>query len=231
VLGTELLEAKLQALRMQLNPHFLFNTLNTISALIHDDPSMADRMVVRLGDLLRRTLEHRDAHEVPLRDELSFLRDYLAIEQARFGDRLTATIDVAPETESLYVPFLLLQPLVENAIRHGIEPREEPGHVTVTARRDGNQLELRVVDNGDGLADAAGAPPSEGIGLANTRTRLAYLYEDEHSLELRNGSRGGLEVRVRIPCRTAARPYQPRIKIIAGREASRPDGKCCPNHG
>ena len=212
-LATELVQARLQALKMQINPHFLFNTLNTISALVHDDPNAADRMVVRLSDLLRRTLDRGETQEVPLREEVEFLRSYLEIEQTRFGDRLAVDIRVEPDTQDLMVPFLLLQPLVENAIRHGIEPREEPGHIEVRARRDGDRLELRVKDNGDGLPDA---PAREGIGLANVRSRLMHLYDEEASIDLANNS--GLEVRIRLPVRTKSEPFCPKVIIMSRRD-------------
>jgi two-component sensor histidine kinase len=200
-LQQQLVEARLQALRMQINPHFLFNTLNTVSALIHDNPHAADRMVVRLSELLRRTLDHGETQEIALREEIEFLKGYLEIEEARFGDRLAVELRVEPGTEDLLVPYLLLQPLVENAIRHGIEPREEPGRIEISVRRDGDRLELRVKDNGDGIAHKR-----EGIGLSNTRWRLAHLYPDNFSFDLINGTSGGLEARIRIPCRATPAP-------------------------
>ena len=133
-LATELVQARLQALRMQINPHFLFNTLNTISALIHENPDAAERMIVRLSELLRRTLDRGDVQEVPLREELEFLKSYLEIEQMRFPDRHTVTFDIEPKTTELLVPHLILQPLVENALRHGIMPREEAGRIEISAR-------------------------------------------------------------------------------------------------
>ncbi len=229
-LATELVQARLQALRMQINPHFLFNTLNTISALIHDNPNAADKMVVRLSKLLRRTLDRGETQEVPLREEIEFLKGYLEIEQTRFGNRLGVEISVAPEVEHLMVPHLILQPLVENAIRHGIEPREEPGRVVVTARRDGDRLELSVRDNGDGLAAPDAGRPQGGIGLSNTRSRLAHLYGADYSFDLTNGPGGGLEARIRIPCRTTAQPFSSRLCIIPADQcptSEPPDASCC----
>lgn len=214
-LATELVQARLQALRMQINPHFFFNTLNTIAALIHDDPHAADRMIVRLSDLLRRSIDRAETQEVPLREEIDFLRSYLDIEQTRFGDRLTVNIEVEPGTEDLMVPFLVLQPLVENAIRHGIEPREEPGHIEIRARRAGHQLELLVKDNGDGLP---AEPAREGIGLTNTRSRLMHLYDEEADFELNNMPGGGLEVRIRIPARATTEPFRPKVVIVSRRD-------------
>jgi two-component system, LytTR family, sensor kinase len=220
-LATELVQARLQALRMQLNPHFLFNTLNTISALIHDNPEAADRMIVRLSELLRRTLDRGDVQEVPLREELEFLRSYLEIEQMRFPDRLTVTFDIEPKTQELLVPQLILQPLVENALRHGILPREEAGRVEISARVvDGQHLELKVRDNGSGLPAANGSPGREGIGLQNVRSRLAQLYGAAQQLEIGNASTGGVEARLRIPCCTIPRSQAPRLVVMSATEAS-----------
>jgi len=219
-LATELVQARLQALRMQLNPHFLFNTLNTISALIHENPDAADRMIVRLSELLRRTLDRGDVQEVPLREELEFLRSYLDIEQMRFPDRLTVTFDIEPKTQELLVPQLILQPLVENALRHGILPREEAGRVEISARVvDGQHLELRVRDNGNGLPAANGSPGREGIGLQNVRSRLAQLYGAAQQLQIGNAATGGVEARIRIPCSTIPRSPAPRLVVVSATEA------------
>ncbi len=204
-LTTELVQARLDALRMQLNPHFLFNTLHTISALIHEQPATADRMVVRLSELLRQTLDRADVHEVPLRQELAFLEGYLDIEKTRFRERLTVDLRIEPAALDCAVPFLLLQPLVENAIRHGIEPREANGRIEITARRAGGQLELSVSDNGPGLTEPAADRAREGVGLSNTRSRLAHLYGGEQGLELASAPGGGLRVNLRLPCRPCAR--------------------------
>ncbi len=203
-LQRQLAEAKLDALRMQLNPHFLFNTLHAISSLIHDDPEKADRVVVGLSQLLRLSLDHSDAHEVPLRQELAFLDRYLEIEQTRFGDRLGVEIDVPANLLGAMVPCLILQPLVENAIRHGIETREDSGRVTIRARRLGERVELVVADNGPGLVANGGALPREGIGLSNTRSRLRHLYGEEQQLTLSNVPGGGLQVSLVIPCHVYA---------------------------
>lgn len=219
-LATELVQARLQALRMQINPHFLFNTLNTISALIHENPDAADRMIVRLSELFRRTLDRGDVHEVPLREELEFLRGYLEIEQMRFPERLTVTFDIEPKTQDLFVPHLLLQPLVENALRHGILPREEAGRVEISARIvEGPQLELKVRDNGNGLAPANGTPGREGIGLRNIRSRLAQLYGDAQQFAIGNASDGGVEARVRMPCCTIPRSQAPPVVVLSATEA------------
>jgi len=221
-LATELVQARLQALRMQINPHFLFNTLNTISALIHENPDDADRMIVRLSELLRRTLDRGDVQEVPLREEIEFLKSYLEIEQMRFPDRLTVTFDIEPKTNELLVPHLILQPLVENALRHGIMPREEAGRIEISARiAEGQHLELKVRDNGNGLSPTNGTPEREGIGLKNVRSRLAQLYGGAQEFTLGNASGGGVEARIRIPCCTIPRSQAPRVVVMSATEASK----------
>jgi len=186
---------------MQLNPHFLFNSLHSISALMHLDVEAADRMMVRLSDLLRAALETSDAQEVTLRAELKFLQSYLEIEQIRFGSRLTVKMDVAPETLDARVPNLILQPLLENAIRHGIEPHAKPGRIELRAQCVNGQLTLDVSDNGAGVKDTHAV--SEGVGLSNTRARLRTLYGEAHRFELGNRPDGGLRVRLAIPFRRA----------------------------
>lgn len=200
-LETRLAQAELDSLRMQLHPHFLFNTLNSISVLMAEDVRAARRMLTRLSDLLRKSLENKGAHEVSLRDELEFLESYLEIEQTRFQDRLTVLWQVEAAALDARVPNLILQPLVENAIRHGIAPRASAGVVEIRARRENGMVELQVNDNGSGLG--AGAPETlmKGIGLANTRARLEQLYGAAHRFELGAGERGGLAVTIAIPFR------------------------------
>jgi signal transduction histidine kinase len=215
-LAAELVQARLQALRMQINPHFLFNTLNSISALIHQNPADADRMIVRLSELLRRTLDQGDTQEVPLREEIEFLKIYLEIEQVRFQERLSVGFNIEPGALELLVPHLILQPLVENAIRHGIEPREQPGRIEITARFvNGDTLELIVRDNGNGLPETGGAKSREGIGLANVRSRLAHLYGTAHEFQIGPADGGGVEVRVRIPCCVMPRGKGPRVVVLS----------------
>ena len=194
-------QAQLQALKMQLHPHFLFNALHSISALVHTDAEAADRMIARLGDFLRLTLETSATQEVPLRQELEFLNCYLDIERVRFHDRLTTRVEVEPQALNCRVPNLILQPLVENAIRHGIALRSTPGRVEVRAARRGGVLRLEVGDNGPGLpADEAHiTSDGHGVGLANTHARLAQLYGSGYSLEMTNDPRGGLLVSIEIP--------------------------------
>jgi len=204
-LQRELVVARLDALRMQLNPHFLFNTLHAISALIHEDPEAADRMVARLSELLRLSLDQSKPQEVPLSEEIAFLDRYLEIESTRFGDRLKIEKHIEPGAEEAIVPFLVLQPLVENAIRHGIEPREDPGHISIGAHRHNGMLELSVIDNGVGLSGEPAARAREGIGLSNTRSRLSHLYGTEFRFDLATIAAGGLEARITIPYRCKAK--------------------------
>lgn len=200
-LEKRLTEAKLQALQMQLNPHFLFNTLHAISSLMHQNVDAADRMLARLSDLLRYALESSNSQEVPLRKELDFLTRYLEIEQARFGERLQVRLQIDPAVMDAKVPNLILQPLVENAIKHGIEPHARPGIVELRAQKDDGTLRLEVEDNGEGFQPAK--PAGFGVGLSNTRARLEQLYGNNHRLEMVNGARGGLLVRLSIPWRPA----------------------------
>jgi len=194
-------QAQLQALKMQLHPHFLFNALHSISALVHTDAEAADRMIARLGDFLRLTLETSATQEVPLRQELEFLNCYLDIERVRFNDRLTTRVEVEPQALNCRVPNLILQPIVENAIRHGIALRSAPGRVEVRAERRGGVLRLEVCDNGPGLPpdEAHVTSDGHGVGLANTHARLAQLYGAGYSLEMTNDPRGGLLVSIELP--------------------------------
>ncbi len=217
-LEASLASARLQVLRSQLNPHFLFNALNAISTLVHTQPRAADEMIATLSQLLRLSLETFDEPEIPLRRELELVDCYLEIEQVRFGDRLTVHRDVDPRTWDAWVPTLLLQPLVENAVRHGIEPRRGPGRVTLHARRLGDRLLLRVEDDGVGLdvppTSAVGLGVSRehrGIGLGNTRTRLQELYGRDHRFELGPGSNGGCRVEIEIPWRPTASRLRPEL--------------------
>src|SRR5438093_3414022 len=217
-LATGLVRTRLEVLRMQLNPHFLFNTLHAISALIHENPDDADRIVARLSDLLRVSLDQSDTQEVPLRQELSFLERYLEIERTRFQDRLSVELEVDAGLDDVLVPSLILQPLVENAIRHGIEPREDTGRVRIAARRLDGMLELKVSDNGPGLPESEIAPSREGVGLSNTRSRLSHLYGANHRFELTPAFGGGLEARLLIPCRTEAGECNPKVLIVSQAE-------------
>lgn len=196
-LEKHLTEARLQSLLRQLKPHFLFNTLNGIASLMHSDVNAADKMLVRLSELLRLTMHHPGQPLTKLRDEIAFIEKYLEIERIRFRDRLTARVDAEAAVLDAEVPSLILQPLVENAIRHGIEPRPGAGRVEIGATRDGGRLLLTVRDNGVG--QPSGGFTREGIGLANTRARLRELYGEKHEFTLANHPEGGLEIRLLIP--------------------------------
>jgi signal transduction histidine kinase len=199
-LETRLAEAQLQALQRQLHPHFLFNTLHTISALMHRDIDAADSMLARLSDLLRLTLDRIGVQAVLLKEELEFLGKYLEIERSRFGDRLAVDFDIDPETFDAWVPNLILQPLVENAIRHGIGPRIGGGRLVIAARRTGDRLWLLVRDDGPGLSEARLNAFNKGrVGLTNTRSRLRHLYGDAHRFEFHEPADGGLAVTIEIP--------------------------------
>jgi signal transduction histidine kinase len=196
-LETQLAQAQLRTLRVQLQPHFLFNTLNAISALALADPHQARLMISRLSDLLRLTLEERHALEVPLAHELELLRCYLDIQQVRFQDRLSTQMDVEADTLHAAVPSMILQPLVENALRHGLLDKPEPGRLQILGRREGAQLYLRVDDDGLGLPEGM----SEGLGLGNTRARLRMLFGEAASVALARRDGGGTRVELRFPFR------------------------------
>jgi two-component system, LytTR family, sensor kinase len=198
-LQMRLAEAQLQALQRQLHPHFLFNTLHTISALMHRDTEAADTMLARLSDLLRLTLDRLGIQEVPLKEELEFLEKYLEIERTRFGDRLTVQMEIEPETLDVCVPNLILQPLVENAIRHGIAPKVGGGRLQIVARRTGDRLWLMVRDTGPGLTQAKLDAFNSGVGVSNTRSRLEHLYPGAHRFDFHEPSDGGLAVTIELP--------------------------------
>ena len=202
-LEAQLAQAQLQALKMQLHPHFLFNTLHSISALVHKNADAADKMIARLGDFLRLTLENSGAQEVSLQEELEFLKCYLEIERIRFQDRLTVQMEIEPQALDARLPNLILQPIVENAIRHGISPRTSPGRIEIEARRVNGALQVQVTDNGPGLSSDSntGSIVKAGVGLANTQARLKQLYGDNHRLDLSNAAAGGLSVILEIPFR------------------------------
>lgn len=198
-LEARLAQSRLQVLKMQLHPHFLFNTLNAISELIHRDPESADRMITDLSDLLRLSFENLEVQEISLKQELEFLEKYLEIEQMRFHDRLKVEIQVAPDTLDASVPNMILQPLVENAIKHGIAPRSEGGRIDIVASRNNGNLRISVSDDGLGVpfGDLENLP--EGVGLSNTRRRLKHLYGDKHLFGLAKAEKSGLKVNLTIP--------------------------------
>lgn len=202
-LQTQLVQAQLQALKMQLHPHFLFNTLHSITVLVHEDPDMAERTITRLSELLRLFLANSTVHEVPVSEELRILDLYLEIERARFEDRLRVHYDVPELLRGAMVPNLVLQPLVENAIRHGVGRRSEPGWIAVAVERYADTLVLRVTDNGAGFTEDARHPVHQGMGLGITRGRLESLYGPHQSLVVRNLPAGGVEARIAMPFRMA----------------------------
>jgi two-component system LytT family sensor kinase len=200
----ELTQSKLDTLRSQLRPHFLFNTLNAISVFAVRDPATAQQMLLRLSSLLRRSLDE-EAHEVPLRRELAFLIDYVDIQRARFGDQLAVEVVAEPTTLDASVPVFLLQPLLENAIEHG-KTEDKCTTIVLRASRGAGMLHVTLEDDGPGVQN--GAPVSEGIGLRNTRARLHHLYGDEAMVSLGQAQRSapfpGTRVEIRIPYRTAS---------------------------
>ena len=196
-LQTELARAQLDGLQMRLHPHFLFNTLNGISGLMRENVEAADLMLTRLSDLLRLTLARADVQEVTLQDELELVKRYLDIQQIRFGDRLRISIDMPPETLDLAVPSLSLQPLVENALRHGVERSPGAAHITLRARADGATLLVEIIDDGPG-------PPATitpGTGLQTTMRRLAHLYGDAANLTVSAQPERGAAARLSLPAR------------------------------
>lgn len=200
-LEARLAQTKLQVLKMQLHPHFLFNTLNAISELVYRDPDVAEHMITNLSDLLRISLDNVGVQEVPLQQELDFLNKYLEIEQTRFQDRLQLSMEIDPDTLDASVPNMILQPLVENAIKHGIGPRSSGGRIEIAAHRQNGTLHLRVSDDGRGLPNGEQAALREGVGLANTRARLAHLYGSQHNFELISSPQRGLTLELEIPFR------------------------------
>ena len=207
-LEAQLAQAQLQALKMQLHPHFLFNTLHSISALLRKDIEAADKMITHLGDFLRLTLDNSGTQKVPLRQELEFLSCYLEIERVRFQDRLTTRIEVQPDALDCEVPNLILQPIVENSIRHGIASISAPGWIEIRAERKKGALRIEVRDNGPGLS--ANRKNEQGVkgglGLANTQARLDQLYNAAYRLDLSNGPEGGLIVTLELPSEVSAPP-------------------------
>jgi sensor histidine kinase YesM len=203
-LEAQLAYAQLEVLKIQLEPHFLFNTLNSIAALARNDGSAAEHMTLQLADLLRLSLDAVGVHEVPLSRELTFLQKYVDIQQTRFRDRLRVEMDIQPHTRYALVPNLILQPLVENAIRHGIGPRRAPGWIRISTRQVFDELWMEISDNGQGLTRHRGGVPAEGVGLRNTRARLQQLYNHDHRMTLEDQPGGGCVVKIHIPFRESS---------------------------
>lgn len=199
-LEARLTSAKLQALRMQINPHFLFNTLNSIAALVYINPRAADEMLGDLSELLRRSLDSMEEQEIPLAQELDFIGAYIRIEQKRFGERLRVEQNIPDELMKALVPALILQPLVENAIRHGIEPRRGPGFISIEARQEGERMHLVVRDDGRGWpGEDRKDSGRQGIGLANTKARLKELYRENQSFSVGRAEPQGCRVDIHLP--------------------------------
>ncbi len=211
----QLTKANLQSLKAQLQPHFLFNTLHSISALMLTDPAAADKMMSRLSDLLRMSLEDGSGQITTLNREIEFVNCYLEIEKVRFGDKLNVKIDVAPETLDAQVPHLLLQPLVENAVRHGIAKMTSGGEICVTSRHDGQFLYLSVRDNGPGFSDLGKSRPNGGLGLRATQERLQTLYGEHQSLQIKSVQTSGAEVSVQIPFGTISHDLEQGVQVCA----------------
>jgi LytS/YehU family sensor histidine kinase len=220
-LEAKLAQTQLEVLKMQLHPHFLFNTLHAISTLIHRDPDAADEMVAQLSDLLRMTLANIGIQEVPLQQELEFLHRYLDIQKMRFQDRLEVIVDVPSETLDIQVPNQVLQPIVENAVRHGVDARSGSGRIEVRARTTEHMLELTVRDDGPGVNGAVRLPRERpGIGLSNTRARLRELYGPASTLSLENHPQGGALVTLSIPLRRTETPAPPTRTVTRAESAS-----------
>lgn len=215
-LESRLAQAQLQNLRLQLQPHFLFNALNTISSVMYEDTRAADTMIGKLGELLRHTLRAPAAQETTLAEELDALGLYIDLMRARFEDRLRVRVRAEPGTERALVPQLILQPLVENALHHGLDPATACGDVEVRARRDNGDLTLEVRDHGAGLRRPAAEALRGGIGLSNTAARLAQLYGEGRRLDLRDAPGGGLLVTITIPFRAAGSDASPAARGAAG---------------
>jgi sensor histidine kinase YesM len=194
-LNAELSQAQLQALKMQLHPHFLFNTLNSISSYLRKDVEIADEMIGRLGDFLRLTLQNSGEEEIQLEKEINFLKQYLEIEQLRFQDRLHADFDIAPDTLTALVPNLILQPIVENAVRHGISAKAGPGMIQVTSKRENSKLQIMISDNGPGVPQQL----IQGIGITSTRNRLEQMYGSKGIFQITNQPDGGTIALLEMP--------------------------------
>lgn len=203
-LEAQLANAQLEVLKIQLEPHFLFNTLNSIASLARHDGIAAENMTLQLADLLRMSLDGVGVHEVPLHQELMFLQKYVDIQLTRFPDRLSVETEIDPRTLDTLVPNLILQPLVENAIRHGISPRRAPGLVRISTWRDRDDVWMEIRDNGVGFTRGRGVAPSEGVGLRNTRSRLRQLYNEDHAMVLEDTPGGGCTVKIRVPYRISS---------------------------
>lgn len=202
-LEASLAQSKLDILRIQLNPHFIFNTMHNILALVRKNPEAAESMLLKLCDLLRKTFATSDLREIPLKEELEFIKIYLDIQKARFKERLQVEFDIDPQAQNILIPSLILQPIVENAIKHGIEAVAAGGTITVEARIKGSELRLQVKDTGPGIKMKRALLFEQGFGLKNTRIRLNSLYDKEDPVIISNGADGGTVFTIYIPVKKA----------------------------
>jgi two-component system, LytTR family, sensor kinase len=210
-LETSLRQAELENLRMRLNPHFLFNTLQNISVLAQQNPKLASQMLVRLGDLLRSALRGNVSAETTVSEEMALVQDYLAVEKMRFGDRLAILVDIAPGSDDAIIPSFLLQPLVENAIIHGLRGMSQAGTIAIRAMIDGERLVLTVADNGVGVPAEWSGESNIGIGLGSTRERLSRIFPGGHQFVIRKLDEGGTEIRIVIPYLRRDQPSEENI--------------------
>jgi LytS/YehU family sensor histidine kinase len=204
-LKARLAQSQLEVLRNQIQPHFLFNTLHSIAALMYERPESAHDMMTHLSDLLRLSLDSSGRQQVTLEEENFFLRHYIDIQQTRFGDRLKFSVDIQPETINALVPAFFLQPLVENAIRHGIAPYEIMGRIDIRSRVLNGKLSVQIKDNGPGIEGDLESATGDGVGISNFRERLQQLYGDDQNLTFKNDPEGGLIVNIEIPLRIESR--------------------------
>jgi len=200
-LEVQLKEAQLRTLYQQLQPHFLFNTLNGISSLMYKSIEDADKILTYLGDLLRISLERMNVQDVCLKDDIAFIDRYLLIEKTRMGKRLTVTMNFHPETLDAYIPCMIMQPIVENAIKHGISPFVKDGYITLSSWREGERLCIQIEDSGNGITGSMDEKLQNGYGIKNTLERLSHIYKNDYSLDFSNGNKGGLRVTLSIPFR------------------------------
>jgi LytS/YehU family sensor histidine kinase len=197
-LQSKLSLAELNMLKMQIQPHFLFNTLNTISALVHKNPDDADKMISRLSDLLRTSLDYSGKHFVTLREETDFLNLYLEIQKVRFKERLNVVFNLDPSSLNIQVPAIILQPIVENSIKHVLEKTKDVCEIKISSSLNNNILTLEVIDNGPGIL-TTNDTSKDGIGLSNVKSRLSQIYNNDQSLKIKNLEDGGLLVSIEIP--------------------------------
>lgn len=214
-LQVQLVQARLAALRMQLNPHFLFNAMNTISSLMRSDVDAADMMLEQLSSLLRITLERGEVQLIPLRQEVEFIEIYLAMQQQRYAGRVQQTLSVEPDLHDAMVPALILQPIVENAFVHGVSKWPGKGDLSIDIRRDGKRLRMSVVNSGNGLCADRGDPPRNGVGLANVRDRLRLHYGERGSLSVREVGTGRVNVTIALPLQISTNGTEEAVRFDA----------------